>query len=61
MSLFVVTFLGPSGLQQKYFDETVQDGKRVDDSPTMRQRHDDDDDSDSKFCVPCEVSCISVE
>ncbi|XP_065905921.1 E3 ubiquitin-protein ligase Topors-like isoform X1 [Dysidea avara] len=38
---------GPSGLNQKYFDEAVQDGKRVDNSPTMKQHCDEDDDSGS--------------
>ena len=40
--------VGPSGLNQKYFDEAVQDGKRVDNSPTMKQHCDEDDDSGSK-------------
>ena len=40
---------GPSGLHQRYFDEAVQDGKRIDDSPTMRQHDEDDDDSSSKY------------
>ena len=59
---FCCNLTGPSGLHQRYFDEAVQDGKRTDNSPTMRRHDEDDDDSSSKcwalLCLHHSVACM---